>query len=66
MSLNILWGNLKNDDEIFFENEKCGKVLIDGTYPFGLIKFKNNTFDFSNEYKCGKAVIKINKPDWIN
>ena len=66
MSLNILKGNLKTDDEIFFDNEKYGKILIDGAYPFGLIKFQNNKFDFSNEYKCGKAVIKINKPDWIN
>ena len=66
LSLNILKGNLKTDDEIFFDNEKYGKILIDGAYPFGLIKFQNNKFDFSNEYKCGNAVIKINKPDWIN
>ena len=66
LSLNILKGNLKTDDEILFGNEKYGKILIDGAYPFGLIKFQNNKFDFSNEYKCGKAVIKINKPDWIN
>tara|TARA_Y100001980_G_C14547706_1_gene328447 strand:- start:1656 stop:2543 length:888 start_codon:yes stop_codon:yes gene_type:complete len=66
MPLNILKGNLKADDEIFFENEKYGKVLIDGDYPFGIIKFKNDNFDFSNEYKCGKAVIKINKPDWFS
>ena len=66
LSLNILKGNLKTDDEILFGNEKYGKILIDGAYPFGLIKFQNNKFDFSNEYKCGNAVIKINKPDWIN
>ena len=66
MPLNILKGSLKADDEIFLENEKYGKVLIDGDYPFGIIKFKNDNFDFSNEYKCGKAVIKINKPDWFS
>ncbi len=64
--LNILKGSLKADDEIFLENEKYGKVLIDGDYPFGIIKFKNDNFDFSNEYKCGKAIIKINKPDWLS
>ena len=66
MPLNILKGSLKADDEIFLENEKYGKVLIDGDYPFGIIKFKNDNFDFSNEYKCGKAIIKINKPDWLS
>ena len=66
MPLNILKGSLKADDEIFLENEKYGKVLIDGDYPFGIIKFKNDNFDFSNEYKCGKAIIKINKPAWLS
>ncbi len=66
LSVNILNGSLKIDDEIFFENEKCGKVLIDGTYPFGIIRLRNNEFNFDNEYKCKKALIKINKPNWIN
>ena len=66
LPLNILKGNLKIGDEITFENEKFGKVLMDGNYPFAIIKLKNDDFNFDKEYKCEKALVKINKPDWIN
>ena len=66
LPLNILKGNLKIGDEITFENEKFGKVLIDGTYPFAIIRLKNDNFNFDKEYKSEKALVKINKPDWIN
>ena len=65
LSINILKGNIKTEDEIFLNSEKIGKVLIDGNYPFGILKIKNDKFNFLEEYKCEKASIKLNKPNWI-
>ena len=61
----IIEGTVKIDQDIFFGNEKLGKVLIENIYPFGLIKLKNNNFDFSEKYKCNNALIKFIKPDWF-
>jgi len=66
LPIKVLKGTLKIDQDILFQNEKYGKILIDGEYPFGLIKFKDEKLNFSREYKCENAIIKISKPEWIN
>jgi len=57
----ILEGNLIFNDEI-----EIGKILIAGSYPFAIIKFKDILFKENKIYKCGNASIKIIKPIWIN
>ena len=64
-SIKILKGKVNIDEDIYINKEKIGKILIDGNLPFGLIKLNNNKFDFSKDYKCKNATIKINKPEWI-
>ena len=61
----VIEGTVEIDQDIFFENEKLGKVLIENFYPFALIKIKNNNFNFSEKYKCNNALIKFIKPDWF-
>jgi hypothetical protein len=50
--------NLKNLDEIKFKDKVVGKILIDGAYPFALIRL----FDpnFSEFYKEN---LKVNETD---
>ena len=61
----IIKGTVEIDEDIFFENEKLGKVLLGNIYPFALIKLEKNNFDFSKIYTCINARIKFFKPDWF-
>ena len=56
---------IKVDDEVSFNKIKLGKILISDKYPFGLIKFKDESFDFNKTLNCGSASIKILKPRWL-
>ena len=53
------------DDLIFYKKTEIGKLLIKNNNLFGIIKYLNENFNFKNEFDCGKAKIKINKPKWI-
>ena len=66
LPIEIIEGQVSIDDKISINDEIFGKILINNDYPFGLIKFKENYFDFSKKYKCGSATIKVIKPIWIN
>ena len=51
LPIEVLKGSIKVDDEVSFNNIKLGKILISDKYPFGLIKFKDESFDFAiSEY----------------
>ena len=65
LPIEILEGSIKIDDEISFNLNIIGKVLIAEKYPFGLIKFKDKNFDFNKKFTCGNAIIKILKPQWL-
>ena len=65
MPINIINGNIKKIKIYFLTNEKFGKILIDTEYPFGVLKMKNNNFDFNKVYYTETAEIKIVKPEWI-
>ncbi len=62
----ILNGSLSNDDNIIYDENEIGKVLISNKYNFGLVKLNNNIFSFDKIFKCGNAEIKFFKPDWLN
>jgi len=66
LPIQIIEGKINIDDNIFADDANFGKILINNNYPFGLIKFKENYFDFSKKYKCSSATIKFFKPFWIN
>jgi len=64
-SLELINGSVKENDIINFEGKEIGKILIDGNYPFGLIKFKELNLDTANLI-TESGSLKINKPNWIN
>ena len=65
LPIEVLKGSIKVDDEVSFNKIKLGKILISDKYPFGLIKFKDESFDFNKTLSCGSASIKILKPQWL-
>tara|TARA_B110000196_G_scaffold257363_1_gene227813 strand:+ start:337 stop:1230 length:894 start_codon:yes stop_codon:yes gene_type:complete len=66
LPINLVSGKLKEDALIYGKNNKeIGKVLIDNEYPFAIIKFLDNNFNNSNEFKSDSAILKITKPEWI-
>ena len=62
----IIEGTIKEGDSINSRDAEIGKVLIDKNYPFAVIKFTNNEFNFNSIYKTNNSKIKILKPDWID
>jgi len=64
-SLELINGSVKENDIINFEGKEIGKILIDGDYPFGLIKFKEINLDTKN-LNTESGSLKINKPNWIS
>ena len=64
LPIEVIEGDLEND-VISSEKNEIGKVLINDDYPYAIIKFKNEEFDFSKTFNCGNAIIKIKKPDWL-
>ena len=65
LPIEILSGSIKIDDEILDNKKMLGKILIDEKYPFGLLKIKDENFNFDKKFTCGKASIKVLKPDWL-
>ncbi len=65
LPIKIISGKINIDDEIKIDNKSLGKVLINEKYPFAIIKFKDEKFNYSKEYRCNSAKIKFIKPIWI-
>ena len=65
LPIEVVDGTIKTDDEISINEKQIGKVLISERYPFGLIKFKDENFDFDKKFNCGSASIKILRPIWL-
>ena len=64
--IQILKGEIKTNDIIEFKGKEIGKILIDDDYPFGLIKFKDENFEFDKDMSCNHATIRIMKPLWLD
>ena len=63
--IKIIEGNINEGDSIFNDNSEIGKVLIGTNYPFGLIKYTSEKFDFNLTFKINSAKVKIVKPNWL-
>jgi hypothetical protein len=64
LPIQLIKGELR-DEIIKYNNAEIGKVLIKNKFPFAIIKYSNENFDPKNEFKCGNALIKVIKPNWI-
>ena len=63
--IQIVEGTINEGDSIFSEDIEIGKVLISKKYPFALIKYTSDKFDFNSIFKIKSAKVKIIKPNWI-
>ena len=61
---NIARYNLKISDEIKFKDKVVGKVLIDGTYPFALIRLFDPSFSefYKEDLKVNETNVQILVP----
>ena len=60
-------GEIFENDIIKYKNIEIGKIIIDKPYTFALVKVvEPDLNEFTNaKLLCGKAKIKIFKPEWI-
>ena len=63
-AIKVLDGEI-NSDEITSENKNLGKLLINNKNPFALLKLEDKSFNFDKDLKCGDAIIKVLRPNWI-
>jgi folate-binding protein YgfZ len=65
LPIKIIEGNISEGDIIFNKDTEIGKVLIDQNYPFAVIKYTSEKFDFNSIFKINNAKVKIIKPNWL-
>ena len=64
--IKVIKGNFSNDEKIMLGKKEFGKILIKNDYPFAVVKYKDEDFNFQNQYNCGDAEIEIIKPNWLD
>ena len=65
LPVKIIEGKISEGDSIFYEDAEIGKVLISENYPFAVIKYTSEKFDFNSTFKISNAKVKIIKPNWL-
>ena len=65
LPIEIIEGQLSEDEKIYNNDIEIGKVLIDKNYPFALIKFLDKNFDKNKIYKLSNSTFKIIIPSWL-
>ena len=65
LPVELIEGELNQDDLIYNGEFEIGKILINNEYPFALIKYLDDHFIKGTEFKCKNAKLKIKKPNWI-
>ena len=63
-SIEIIEGNVSNNDVIKINNSEIGKIISNSKYSLGLFKFKDPNFKFNEILNIGQAKIRIIKPFW--
>ena len=62
--IEIIEGNIANDDIIKINNNEIGKIVNNSKFSFGLFKFKDPNFKLDQILSTEKAKIKVLKPFW--
>ena len=65
LPINIVDGKLIEDEKIYNNEIEIGKVLINGEYPFALIKFLDKNFDKEQVFRGEKGTFTILIPPWL-
>ena len=66
MPIEIIEGNLSEDEKVVNNDVEIGKVLINKNYPFALIKFLDKNFDKNQVFKSKNGTFKILVPEWLS
>ncbi len=66
LPIQLIDGNLIEDEKIFNNDFEIGKVLINDKYPFALIKYLDKNFEKNKILKGNKGSFKIFIPHWLN
>ena len=66
LPIKVIEGDISAGQSIFIETTEIGKVLIDKNYPFAVIKYTSEKFNFDLVFKINNATIRIIKPKWLN
>ena len=65
LPIQLVEGDLLEDEKIINNNIEIGTILINGNYPFALIKFQNANFEKNKLYKGKNGSFKILIPEWL-
>ena len=65
LPIEIINGNLSEDETIYYNNVDIGKVLINEDYPFALIKYSNENFNKDFIFKSKNGTFKVFIPEWL-
>ena len=65
LPIKIINGKLEEDEKIYSNDVEIGKVLIDGSYPFALIKYLDKNFIKDKMIKGKNGSFKIFVPEWL-
>ena len=65
LPIQVIEGEISEDETINVNEVEIGKILIDDEYPFALIKYMNENFDKNQTYKSKHGSFKIFVPEWL-
>jgi len=65
LPIEIIDGLLSEEEKIYNNEVEIGKVLIDGDYPFALIKFLDKNFNKDQIFKSQNCSFRICVPEWL-
>ena len=65
LPIEIIDGQLDEDEKIYNNDVEIGKVLINQEYPYALIKYLDKNFTKDQIYKSKNGSFKIFIPNWL-
>ena len=65
LPIEIIKAKLSENEKILNNDIEIGRVLIDGDYPFALIKYLDKNFDKDHIFKTQNSSFKIFIPEWL-
>ena len=65
LPIKLIKGKIKEGEKIYSNNVEIGKILIDGEYPFALIKYLDKSFSRDKIYQINSSTFKIIVPSWL-
>ena len=65
LPIEVIDGNLSENETITHNGTEIGKVLINEKYPFALVKYLDKNFNKNETYKGKNSSFKIFDQDWL-